>query len=106
MADEELTPRESVELMIQARDALESALQQAVADLPPGEREGLADQEVMGYSARRFARTGSVHINIPKPGETVSLNPQPLPPGEAWVSINPQPLPPKYLTSGIIIVSG
>lgn len=29
-----------------------------------------------------------------KPGEAVSLNPQPLPPGGA-VMINPQPLPPR-----------
>lgn len=41
-------------------------------------------------------------IRTPSPGDTVSLNPQPLPPRD-WASLNPQPLPPRYLGSGVII---
>lgn len=44
-------------------------------------------------------------VRTPSFGETVSLNPQPLPPGGA-VSLNPQPLPPRYRLNGIIIVGG
>jgi hypothetical protein len=31
------------------------------------------------------------------PGEKVELNPQPIPPGYGWVALNPQPLPPRAL---------
>ena len=46
-----------------------------------------------------------LHSVLPSPGSTVSINPQPLPPGEmlqpsylnpgSLVSLNPQPLPPE-----------
>jgi hypothetical protein len=104
--EEQLSPRGNVELLIQARDALDTALQQAIAILPEDERAEFADQDVEGFSFHRFRRPGMVQIGIPSPGSEVSLNPQPIPPGAAWVSLNPQPLPPKYLTSGIIIVGG
>ncbi len=75
--------------------------------------------------------TPATQVAVSKPGDWVSINPQPLPPKNAnlsnaafagvWAMINPQPLPPKvgpenFLTAasgsnsvaqrGIIIVGG
>lgn len=47
------------------------------------------------------ASSGFVSLNpqpIP-PGETVKLNPQPIPPSD-WSSLNPQPIPPKEAWTG------
>jgi hypothetical protein len=44
-------------------------------------------------------------VRTPRRGDTVMLNPQPLPPG-GEVMLNPQPLPPRYSLSSIIIVGG
>jgi hypothetical protein len=99
MSDEELSTKENVELLIQARDAIDAALQQALAQLPESEREEYAEQEVEGFSLRRFAQGGSVQISIPSL-QSVSAS------RSAWVSLNPQPLPPRYQEAGIILIGG
>ena len=102
MTEDALSPRGNVELLIQARDAIHVALEQAIAALPEDERAAYADPDVEGFSFGRFSRPGSVQINIANPGALVELNTQPIPPG-SWVSLNPQPLPPGG-AHGIIII--
>ncbi|MBM3394457.1 MAG: hypothetical protein FJY37_07475 [Betaproteobacteria bacterium] len=63
------------------------------------------DFNSMGFKNRSLSERGIIIVGGRTPGDTVSLNPQPLPPkvrarrfslGDA-VSLNPQPLPPRML---------
>ena len=68
---------------------------------PGGPRENV-DLSHVSETIASLLHGGSV---LPSPGSTVSINPQPLPPGEmvqpsylnpgSLVSLNPQPLPPE-----------
>jgi hypothetical protein len=66
------------------------------------------DNRLLALIGRRFP---AIYDVIPRGGQLVALNPQPLPPGEKvelnpqpippgfgdWVALNPQPLPPRAL---------
>ncbi|GAA2164809.1 hypothetical protein [Pedococcus bigeumensis] len=60
------------------------------------------DRALLAFIGRRFPAIFDVIPRGPQsrlgPGASVSLNPQPIPPGAGdYVSLNPQPLPPREL---------
>jgi hypothetical protein len=67
----------------------------------------LAATALLSATVNLITPAFSASTNGQRPGDWVTLNPQPLPPRNlttmrpgGWVMLNPQPLPPRILKSG------